>query len=312
MSCCFFKTPGFAFSFIFFFSLFLGFLSFVLISYIKNKKIRFFFYFICFLIFFLFEVALCVVFFAQRTLFYESFEKTKKFIKFQNLQKKQTFPVILISDNKKNIIHGAYFHGKGVCIEDNKPIIQEIVQKLGLSLVMIGYPGYNGSGGKNTEKTIKQAAIKQVKEHLIEKGRTNLFLYGDSLGVAVALYVASVYPLDVKYLCLVNGFLSIPAVISRWFFLFRWWPFSALCMDPWYVLETIEKIKENDFKNKVFVFFSAQKDPLVPSEHMEKIYNLVRKKNPEHATLVKFDSNKKHEGPTIDFFVNKVQQVLNL
>lgn len=96
---------------------------------------------------------------------------------------------------------------------------------------MLSYRGYGHSTGQASEVGIRidaQTALDYIKSHSILKD-TIIIVYGQSLGGAVAIDVASRNSKSVKGLILENTFQSIPTLIPHVLPLIR--PFAFLCRE---------------------------------------------------------------------------------
>ena len=88
-----------------------------------------------------------------------------------------------------------WFYGNGENIASIWPVVREF-QPPGAALLVLDYPGYGGSGGRATERARYAAADAGVAELARRPGvdRRRLYVYGRSLGSAVAIYTAAHHP----------------------------------------------------------------------------------------------------------------------
>jgi len=102
-------------------------------------------------------------------------------------------------------------------------------QKWGVGYLAVEYPGYAGNPGKPNERDILRTALANY-DALIEKGikPERIFLYGDSLGAAAAIYVAS--EREAAGLILSTPFLSMQAMAHKQM---PWFPTSLLLKDKY-------------------------------------------------------------------------------
>lgn len=88
-----------------------------------------------------------------------------------------------------------WFYGNGENVAAIWPIIREF-QPAGTAVLVVDYPGYGGSGGNATEAGLYRAAD---AAYAMLAGRSDIdphriYVYGRSLGSAVATYTAAQYP----------------------------------------------------------------------------------------------------------------------
>lgn len=84
-----------------------------------------------------------------------------------------------------------YFHGNGAGVSNRSEKIRALMQR-GFGVFMLGYPGYSGSDGSPSEAALVDAAALAYR-HLISADidANELVIYGESLGSAVAVQLAS-------------------------------------------------------------------------------------------------------------------------
>jgi pimeloyl-ACP methyl ester carboxylesterase len=88
-----------------------------------------------------------------------------------------------------------WFYGNGETIGDIWPILRDF-QPPGTALLVLDYPGYGGSPGRTTETGLYHAADAAFE---FLRGRPDvdpqrIFVYGRSLGTAVATHTAARHP----------------------------------------------------------------------------------------------------------------------
>jgi fermentation-respiration switch protein FrsA (DUF1100 family) len=100
-----------------------------------------------------------------------------------------------------------WFYGNGENIASIWPILRDF-QPPGTALFVVDYPGYGGSGGRATEARLYEAA-ESAYGALVQRpevDRTRIYVYGRSLGSALASHVAAEH--DVAGLVLESPFTS--------------------------------------------------------------------------------------------------------
>ncbi len=112
-----------------------------------------------------------------------------------------------------------WFYGNGETIAAIWPIIREF-RPPNAALLVLDYPGYGGSGGRSSEAGIYEAgdlAYNALLSH-VEVDRHRIYVYGRSLGSAVATHVAATH--DVAGLILESPFTSARGMAARHYRIF--------------------------------------------------------------------------------------------
>jgi fermentation-respiration switch protein FrsA (DUF1100 family) len=117
-----------------------------------------------------------------------------------------------------------WFYGNGEHIAGIWPILRDF-QPPEAALLVTDYPGYGGSGGRATETSLYAAADAAYGALAARPGvdATRIYVYGRSLGSAVATYTAARHP--VAGLILESPFTSAAAMARQ---LYRFLPRFAL------------------------------------------------------------------------------------
>src|SRR2546428_2929463 len=107
-----------------------------------------------------------------------------------------------------------WFYGNGETVAAIWPIVHEF-QPPGTALLVVDYPGYGGSGGRATEPALYAAAEAGYAMLATRPGVDphRIFVYGRSLGSAVAIYTAAHRP--VAGLILESPFTSAAAMAKH-------------------------------------------------------------------------------------------------
>ena len=103
-------------------------------------------------------------------------------------------------------------HGNGGNISHRQHLIDSIVQ-LGYSVVIFDYSGYGRSRGIPSEKQLYQDASIFVSMMLKQTDRSNIILYGESMGAAIAAHMARKY--QIQTLIIDSGLPSIKKYIKN-------------------------------------------------------------------------------------------------
>lgn len=154
------------------------------------------------------------------------------------------------------------------------PIAKVLVEKFEFNVVAISYRGYGHSSGFPSEKGILldgQTALDYIKSHPILES-TSLFLYGQSLGGAVAIGLASdkLNQGKIHGVILENTFANMRKLIPVVMPVIG--PLAFLCHQTWSSDQRMGQISAPD--SPAFLFLSGSKDDLIPTSHFRSLYEI--------------------------------------
>lgn len=160
-----------------------------------------------------------------------------------------------------------FFHGNSENIASRDTKVRELIDA-GFGVMLVGYRGYGGNRGFPTEDGLYDDARAAVKYLIDERGadQEHLVFYGESLGAAVAVKMATEFP-KIAGLVLEVPFDSALAVASD-----RYWyviGLSALMLDQ-YPSDT--RIGKLTMPKLILV---AQKDDVVAPYHAKRLFKLA-------------------------------------
>ncbi|KAJ3316261.1 hypothetical protein HDU76_001940 [Blyttiomyces sp. JEL0837] len=165
-----------------------------------------------------------------------------------------------------------YLHANAGNMGHRLPIARLFHGRFRCNVFMLSYRGYGLSQGTASEKGIRidaQTALDFIKKHP-ELGKTKVVLYGQSIGGAVAIDLASRNPDKIAAIILENTFLSLPRLIPNVMPFLKY--FTFLCHQKWNSAIAIEKIPES----VPILMLSGGRDELIPQEHMVELTRLAR------------------------------------
>ncbi|KAH9940294.1 alpha/beta-hydrolase [Amylocystis lapponica] len=168
------------------------------------------------------------------------------------------------------------FHGNGGNLGHRIPLAKVFYVKMRCNVFMLCYRGYGLSEGSPSEKGIRtdaQTALDYVTSHPA-LSRSPVILYGQSIGGAVAIDLASRNPYAIRALVLENTFLSIPRLMPSAFPVLG--PFAFLCHQKWDSASRVPFIP----RETPILMLSGVRDEVVPSEHMRTLWELVQQRAP--------------------------------
>ncbi|KAF8995993.1 Alpha/Beta hydrolase protein [Cyathus striatus] len=166
------------------------------------------------------------------------------------------------------------FHGNGGNHGHRIPLARVFFMKMRCNVFMLSYRGYGKSEGSPSEKGLcidAQAALDYITSDPY-LSKTPIVLFGQSIGGAVAIDLASRNPSKISALILENTFTSLPEVVPHALPLLG--PFSFLCHQKW---DSINKIPLIPATTPVLMLSGAA-DELIPKDHMRSLWEAVAKR----------------------------------
>jgi fermentation-respiration switch protein FrsA (DUF1100 family) len=154
-----------------------------------------------------------------------------------------------------------YFHGNSGNVSGRADRFRQILDS-GFGVLAFSYRGYAGSGGSPSESALLSDAL-EIFDWLA--GRTdNIVIYGESLGTAVATYVAAERP--VRALVLEAPFTAALDIAAD---VYPWVPVGLLMRDPFLTRETIVRVEE-----PVLIVHGTE-DTVVPVAHGRRLFEFA-------------------------------------
>ncbi|KDR70161.1 hypothetical protein GALMADRAFT_76280 [Galerina marginata CBS 339.88] len=166
------------------------------------------------------------------------------------------------------------FHGNGGNMGHRIPLAGIFYRKMRCNVLMMCYRGYGHSEGSPSEKGLKidaQTGLDYLTSHPTFKN-TPIILYGQSIGGAVAIDLASRNPTKIEALVLENTFTSLPSLVPHALPVLG--PFSFLCHQKWDSASKIPLIPATT----PILMLSGARDEIVPREHMRALWEAVAKR----------------------------------
>ncbi|TNY22842.1 Alpha/Beta hydrolase protein [Rhodotorula diobovata] len=149
------------------------------------------------------------------------------------------------------------------------PIAKVFWERMRCNVVALSYRGYGHSEGSPSEQGIKldaQTALDYILSHP-ELEKTQIFLYGQSIGGAVAIFLASQNAQRVKGLIIENTFLSLPKLVPHVLPFLR--PFVPFLLHQIWPSERYIATLPGDFP---VLFLAGSRDELVEPGQMKGLW----------------------------------------
>eukprot|EP00817_Percolomonadidae_sp_ATCC50343_P002967 CAMPEP_0117432888 /NCGR_PEP_ID=MMETSP0758-20121206/12310_1 /TAXON_ID=63605 /ORGANISM="Percolomonas cosmopolitus, Strain AE-1 (ATCC 50343)" /LENGTH=250 /DNA_ID=CAMNT_0005223123 /DNA_START=186 /DNA_END=938 /DNA_ORIENTATION=+ len=161
-----------------------------------------------------------------------------------------------------------YFHGNAGDIAMRLPSAMQYFSLFNCHVMLVDYRGYGESEGKPTEWGLKIDA-ETALDAILERDDINkerIFIFGRSLGGAVALDLVAKRHKDVAGAIIENTFTSVPDMIPS---LFPYLSYLRIfSRNKWYNSERVKELPSNF----PIAFVSGQADRLIPPSMMQKLY----------------------------------------
>ncbi|ORY82482.1 BEM46 family protein [Protomyces lactucae-debilis] len=159
------------------------------------------------------------------------------------------------------------YHANAGNMGHRLPIASVLHNKMSLNVFMLSYRGYGKSTGQAAEKGLKidaDTAMAYILSHP-QMSKTPIFVYGQSIGGAVSIYVTAKNQSKVAGLILENTFLSIASLIPSVMPIAR--PIARFCHQKWASDELIDTIETP------ILFLSGLQDEVVPAGQMKALHD---------------------------------------
>ncbi|EAU87012.2 BEM46 family protein [Coprinopsis cinerea okayama7 len=166
------------------------------------------------------------------------------------------------------------FHGNGGNHGHRIPLAKVFYMRMRCNVFMMSYRGYGLSEGSPSEKGLQidaQTALDYLTGDPVFS-KTPIILYGQSIGGAVSIDLASRNPSKIAALILENTFTSLPNLIPH--ALPALSSVSFLCHQKW---DSINKIPLIPATTPILML-SGMLDEIVPKEHMRALWEAVAKR----------------------------------
>ena len=188
-----------------------------------------------------------------------------------------------------------YFHGNAGNIGMRLPQMSDLCKLCKVNIMAVEYRGYGNSTGEPTEVGLQMDAKASLDYLLLQKKSVidteQIYLFGRSLGGAVATWLASESADKLKGLIIENTFASISMLALKLFPLLRLFQFLLPLMlrHKWDTVAAIRKVR------MPILFLCGMKDLMIPVEHMKSLYDASE--NSVSKTFIEFPEGGHNDTP---------------
>ena len=236
------------------------------------------------ILFITYLIVVMFIFFYQRKLLYHPSENN--YLDETNLNHKiekiyiqsDTELVSWYYNNNKSYKTILFFHGNAGKLDNRVYKLNELA-KLNINYLIVAYRGFSGNQGKPSEDGIykdSNAAKKWLNENGIND--KNIILYGESLGTAVAVDLASKN--NFAGIILESPFTSMIKLAKKYY---PYLPVTILLKDKYESENKLKKI------NAPILIMHGKKDTIVPFEMGEEMFN--KSNNPKFKYFNEVDDH---------------------
>ena len=236
------------------------------------------------ILFITYLIVVMFIFFYQRKLLYHPSENN--YLDETNLNHKiekiyiqsDTELVSWYYNNNKSYKTILFFHGNAGKLDNRVYKLNELA-KLNINYLIVAYRGFSGNQGKPSEDGIykdSNAAKKWLNENGIND--KNIVLYGESLGTAVAVDLASKN--NFAGIILESPFTSMIKLAKKYY---PYLPVTILLKDKYESENKLKKI------NAPILIMHGKKDTIVPFEMGEEMFN--KSNNPKFKYFNEVDDH---------------------
>ena len=194
-----------------------------------------------------------------------------------------------------------FFHGNSGTIAERHPNAEGLIKHANCNVLLVEYRGYGTSQGEPSEAGLK-ADAQGALDHLL--GRTdidteNLFVFGRSLGGAVAIHLAHSNEGALRGVLVENTFTCIREMGAALFPFLKALPtdwLEALLENKWHSDELIGQLK------LPCLFLAGKQDEIVPAPQMVELWDRLGgtgKEHPSGSVFVPFPLGKHNDTWTL-------------
>lgn len=171
------------------------------------------------------------------------------------------------------------------------PFLRQLARFLDCSILAPSYRGYGLSEGSPSEAGLQldaQAALNYLLKERSDIDRSNISLFGRSLGGAVTIHLAARNAENIRSVMIENTFTSIEEVAPRLFPLLKFFIgpgrfCNFLVRNKWESRRDIARLA-----NTPVLLLSSLKDEMLPPEQMRQLYERLQQAGAKRAVWTEF------------------------
>jgi len=154
------------------------------------------------------------------------------------------------------------------------PIAAKFYREYGCNVFIYSYRGYGKSTGSPSERGLKidaETAIQYIFERE-ELRNSPIILYGQSLGGAVAIYIAERHQDEIDAVVIENTFTDMPTIARNLGIPGLYYLAPLLCTEKWRSIDLMPKLTRLPI-----LFLAGDADEVIPAVHMRQLYSIAQK-----------------------------------
>ena len=207
----------------------------------------------------------------EKLIYYPSPQDFETCVSFSDVEKISYKGTRMYVDLKGDYVVVVYHGNAGsACHRD---YLAREINKAGHGYIVVEYAGYSNDSLKPSHKRIRQD-VKNVIEYLEHQDVSNIILLGESIGVGVASYHASIK--SPSRMILISAFASLKDLARRHFW---YYPTFLMVND---VYDNVDLLKE--YKGKI-VILHGDKDSIIPQASSIKLKESLTTDNITYVSL---------------------------
>ncbi|KAL8434564.1 hypothetical protein Efla_000080 [Eimeria flavescens] len=179
---------------------------------------------------------------------------------------------LLLQPASKEVPTFLFFHGNAGNIGFRLPNLELLYHLVKVNILIVAYRGYGFSEGHPTEEGIykdAEGALNFISENSAVS-KKNIFVFGRSIGGAVAVECARRRGVELKGIIVENTFTSLIDMLYVVFPFLRPFHFLIRLVQRMY-MQNDKKVR---LLNVPVLFISGRQDELVPPSHMDRLFEL--------------------------------------
>lgn len=190
---------------------------------------------------------------------------------------------IFAKENPQTAPTLVFFHANAGNMGLRLPNIEIMAQKWNANIFMLSYRGYGNSEGEPDERGLKIDAVSAM-QHVLERtdiDKSKIFVFGRSLGGAVAIHAARKFDEHIAGVIVENTFTCISDMVGKVFPWLNWEPMKTIMLKMrWNSVEEVKSIESP------MMLIGGKLDEVVPHEQHGRLVDAATKARFREVVIV--------------------------